>query len=215
MPTRRRFRSGAYGQTLDDLLGSILRIDPRHGDPYAIPAGNPFVATAGARPEIVAYGLRNPWRFWIDASTNQMLIGDVGEGVREEIDRLPLDHLGLNFGWPCKEGTTTPPDEIAKPASCKTAKLTAPIYEYPHAANRCSIIGGVVARDPGLPTVNGQYLWSDLCDGQLYASNPQAPTVTATPLALTVPQPTTFGVDANQHVYVATAGGTVYRLDPN
>ncbi len=81
---------GATGQTLDDLFGSILRIDPRHGSPYAIPPGNPFVSVAGARPEIVAYGLRNPWRFWIDAKKNQMLIGDVGEGTREEIDRLPL-----------------------------------------------------------------------------------------------------------------------------
>ena len=81
---------GITGQTLTDLFGSILRIDPRHGTPYAIPATNPFVATAGARPEIVAYGLRNPWRFWIDPKLDTMMIGDVGEGAREEIDELPL-----------------------------------------------------------------------------------------------------------------------------
>ena len=206
---------GAYGQTLDDLLGSILRIDPRHGNPYAIPPGNPFAGSAGARPEIVAYGLRNPWRFWIDPQTNQMLIGDVGEGSREEIDRLPLDQLGLDFGWPCREGTTTTPSEIAKPADCETAELTAPIYEYAHSDRRCSITGGVVARDSRLPDLNGLYLWSDLCDGQLYAVDPQATAITATPLALTVAQPTTFGVDSQQHIYVATAEGTLYRLDPN
>jgi glucose/arabinose dehydrogenase len=212
---------GAYGQTLDDLLGSILRIDPRHGAPYAIPPANPFGASgtfgnaSGARPEIVAYGLRNPWRFWIDPQTSQMLIGDVGEGTREEVDRLPLDRLGLDFGWPCKEGTTTPPSEIDKPASCANAQLVPPIYEYPHAASRCSITGGVVARDPRLPDLNGLYLWSDLCDGQLYAIDPNAPAITATPLALTVSQPTTFGVDAEQRIYVGTAAGALYRLDPN
>ena len=111
---------------------------------------------AGARPEIVAYGLRNPWRFWIDAKTNKMLIGDVGEGGREEINRLPLDKLGLNFGWPCKEGTTIPP-KVAVPASCATATLTPPLLQYPHSNTRCSITGGIVARDPRLTSLNGLY----------------------------------------------------------
>ena len=135
---------GVTGQTLDDLFGSILRIDPRHGSPYAIPPGNPFVSVAGARPEIVAYGLRNPWRFWIDAKKNQMLIGDVGEGTREEIDRLPLRQLGLDFGWPCKEGNATPP-EVSLPTACKSTTLTPPLWGYPHSATRCSITGGVVS----------------------------------------------------------------------
>ena len=154
---------GAYGQTLDDLFGSILRVDPRAGDPYAIPADNPFVSTQDARPEIVAYGLRNPWRFWIDEQTNTMLIGDVGESHEEEIDLLPLDHLGADFGWPCKEGTTTP--DVLIPASCATATLTPPLFEYPHSDTRCSITGGVVAHDPRLPALDGLYLWSDLCGG--------------------------------------------------
>ena len=161
---------GVYGQTLDDLLGSILRIDPRAGDPYSIPADNPFASTPAARPEIAAYGLRNPWRFWIDAQTNTMLIGDVGEGSREEIDRLPLSNLGLNFGWPCKEGTITP--DVLIPTSCSTAKLTAPLYEYSHSETRCSITGGVVSRDPRLPTLNGLYLWSDLCDDAALCDRP-------------------------------------------
>jgi glucose/arabinose dehydrogenase len=204
---------GAYGQTLDDLLGSILRIDPRNGDPYAIPAGNPFVSKPGARPEIVAYGLRNPWRFWIDSKTNTMLIGDVGEGAREEIDRLPLDRLGLDFGWPCKEGTTTPA-QVLIPPSCATATLTPPLYEYAHSSMRCSITGGVVVRDPRLPALDGLYLWSDLCDGELYAIDPSATKAVEQPLGLGTKLPTSFGTDALNRVYVGTAGGDVYRIDP-
>jgi glucose/arabinose dehydrogenase len=203
---------GAFGQTLDDLLGTILRIDPRGGDPYATPAGNPFVSTPDARPEIVAYGLRNPWRFWIDARTNTMLIGDVGESAREEIDRLPLDQLGLNFGWACKEGSITavePP-----PAGCATAALTAPLYEYPHSATRCSVTGGVVARDPRLPALDGLYLWSDLCDGQLYALDPHGRAIKELPLGVAVKQPTSFGTDALGRIYVTSYTGEVYRLDP-
>ena len=203
---------GAYGQTLDDLLGSILRIDPRAGDPYAIPAGNPFVSTPDARPEIVAYGLRNPWRFWIDEQTGTMLIGDVGESSREEIDRLPLDHLGLDFGWPCKEGSITP--DVLRPASCATATLTPPIYEYPHSSTRCSITGGVVARDPRLPALDGLYLWSDLCDGRLITIDPSAQPIAERPLGVTVPQPTSFGTDGLGRIHVTSAEGGVYRLDP-
>ncbi len=203
---------GMYGQTTDDLLGSILRIDPRAGDPYAIPAGNPFVDLPDARPEIVAFGLRNPWRFWIDPETSAMLIGDVGEGSREEIDRLPLDDLGLDFGWPCKEGSVTP--DVLIPPSCATATLTAPLYEYPHSSTRCSITGGVVARDPRLPDLNGLYLWSDLCDGSLYAIDPAAAAITEVPLGVSAVQPTSFGTDALGRIYVTTVGGELYRLDP-
>jgi glucose/arabinose dehydrogenase len=205
---------GIYGQTLDDLLGDILRIDPRHGDPYAIPAGNPLVGTPSARPEIVAYGLRNPWRFWIDPQTNAMLIGDVGEGTREEIDRLPLDDLGLNFGWPCLEGTTTPPASIPKPASCATATLTPPLFEYAHSQTRCSIIGGPVAHDPRLPGLDGLFLWTDLCDDELYAIDPAQPRPSEIDLKLGVAQPTSFGTDALGRIYVTTLDGKLYRLDP-
>jgi glucose/arabinose dehydrogenase len=201
---------GVRGQTLDDLFGTILRIDPRGGAPYAIPSGNPFASQDGARPEIVAYGLRNPWRFWIDPQTNTMLIGDVGEGAREEVDRLPLDHLGLDFGWPCKEGTTVPPD-VALPASCAGAALTAPLFEYPHTAKRCAITGGLVARDTRLAALGGIYLWADFCEGRVYGLTAQGAEV---PLGLApVEQPTSFGVDGAGRVYVTTARGSLYRLD--
>ena len=206
---------GAYGQTLDDLLGSILRIDPRNGDPYAIPDGNPFTATPDTRPEIVAYGLRNPWRFWIDAATDAMLIGDVGEVSREEIDRLPLDEFGLNFGWPCREGTIVPTID-PEPAACASASasFTPPIFDYPHTPTRCSIIGGVVARDPRIPTINGLFLWTDLCEGVLYVLDPATANPEATSLGLSVREPTSFGTDAENRIYLTTAEGEVYRLDP-
>jgi glucose/arabinose dehydrogenase len=203
---------GAFGQTVDDLLGSILRIDPRNGSPYAIPPGNPFAGTPGARPEIVAYGLRNPWRFWIDDATGSMLIGDVGEGAREEIDRLPLDHLGLDFGWPCLEGTATP--DVPRPASCATSTLTPPLYEYAHVGDRCSITGGVVVRDPRLAALAGLYVWADLCEGELFTTDPSASKPAGTSLHLAVQEPTSFGVDGTGRVYVATHGGDVFALDP-
>jgi len=203
---------GRSGQTLDDLFGTIIRIDPRGGDPYGVPAGNPFVSTAGARPEIVAYGLRNPWRFWIDAPTDSMVIGDVGEGSREEVDRLALDQLGVDFGWPCREGSVVPP-RVTIPASCATAQLTAPSFEYPHGAKRCSITGGVVAHDPRIRALDGLYLWSDLCDGALYALSGVAGRAAESPLGLAVTEPTSFGVDGAGRVYVTTGTGSLYRLD--
>jgi hypothetical protein len=202
---------GITGQTLDDLFGSIIRIDPRSGSPYAIPAGNPFATTPGVRPEIVAYGFRNPWRFWIDAATNTMLIGDVGEGSREEIDALPLDHLGLDFGWPCKEGDVVPPN-VTLPAVCQTATLTPPIYDYPHSSTRCAVVGGVVDRDPATKGLDGLYLWSDLCGGEVYGLTEQGGKAAILPLGVSAVQPSSFGTDALGRVYVATGTGNLYRL---
>ena len=142
-----------------------------------------------------------------------MLIGDVGEGAREEIDMLPLDKLGLDFGWPCKEGNTVP-DDAPIPASCKTATLTPPVWQYPHSSTRCSITGGVVVRDPRLPQLAGRFLWSDLCDGRIYALDPQASEASEIDVGLTTEEPTSFGTDASGRVYVATVGGAVYRIDP-
>ena len=202
---------GARAQVLADPLGSILRIDPHGGDPYGVPADNPFVETDGARPEIVAYGLRNPWRFWIDRQANTMLIGDVGEKSREEIDRLPLDRLGLNFGWPCLEGTLA--TDFA-PAGCTGATFTPPIYEYGYSPTRCSVIGGVTVRDARLPRVAGLFLWSDLCDGLIRAIHPGAASPSEIPLKQMVPRPTSFGVDSLGRVYVTTLDGRAFRLDP-
>jgi hypothetical protein len=145
-----------------------------------------------------------------------MLIGDVGEGTREEIDVLPLDHLGANFGWPCLEGTTVPPAAmVPRPASCETATLTPPIYEYAHSPTRCSVIGGPVVHDPRLTQLEGRYLWTDYCDRTVYALDPTQLQPEPTALVNFPGQPTSFGVDGAGRVYLSTATGQVFRLDPS
>jgi len=203
---------GAFAQTLDDLLGDILRIDPLHPSeqlPYSIPDSNPFAGRTGARPEVWDYGLRNPWRFWIDSVTGDLYIGDAGEGEREEIDHVPGNKGGLNFGWPCFEGTVT------APTTQTCADPIGPVYDYDHGAGRCAVIGGVVVRDPRLPSLAGRYLFGDYCDGKLHSMLVDGNKATdATDLGLTVPTLDSFGVDGLGRVYVTATDGGVYRLDP-
>jgi glucose/arabinose dehydrogenase len=203
-------KPGAFAQTLDDLLGNILRIDPREARDaaYSSPESNPFVDVAGARPEVWAYGLRNPWRFWIDTN-GDMLIGDVGEGVAEEIDLVPAGHGGLNFGWPCFEGSV-PFDTTMR---CPNAVF--PLFDYSHANGACSVTGGVVLRDPRLPALEGLYLYADLCVGALKGLRlHKGAAPESVDLGVTVSQPTSFGVDGLGRVYVTSLEGPVYRLDP-
>ncbi len=146
-------------RNLGSLLGKLLRIDPFSGDPYAIPAGNPFVGVAAARPEIFAYGLRNPFRFSFDRATGDLVIGDVGQGAWEEVDaiRAPVPG-GLDFGWNVYEGSHAF-------ASGSAPDAVFPVFEYPHDGTVCSITGGVVVRDPALTTLVGRYLYGDYCGG--------------------------------------------------
>lgn len=170
------------GQNLSSLLGNILRIDVDGddfpGDPdrnYAIPAGNPFVGTAGAAEEIWAWGLRNPWRFSIDRQTGDLFIGDVGEGDREEIDFLPAGVGGINLGWPCYEGSLPFFDQ--DPVCTGGGPYTFPIAELPRSAppnNNCSIIGGFRYRGHLFSRLQGWYFFSDWCTGQLWAAEPDA-----------------------------------------
>jgi len=200
---------GFFAQSRNELLGDILRIDPRHGDPYTVPSDNPFVGVDGVLPEIWAYGLRNPWRFWIDSVTGNMFIGDVGEGAREEIDLIPKGTSGQNFGWPCFEGT------VAFDTTAQCVNPVPPLIDIPHAPDVCAVIGGVVVRDPRLPQLAGRYLYSDLCGGKIRAVEMQGDTVAANDdLGLSVPDPTSFGVDGMGRVYLTSFDGAVYRLDP-
>jgi glucose/arabinose dehydrogenase len=196
-------------QSLNNLFGKVLRIDPRHGSPYSIPVSNPFAAKAGARGEIWDYGLRNPWRFWIDPPTGDMYISDVGASAWEEVDYVRGNRSGLNFGWPCFEGTR------GNDSSITCSRAVPPTFEYPHARGRCAIVGGVVARDSRLPSLRGRYLYVDLCSGEIrsvrIASGKAADDRS---LGLTVKEPTSFGVDAAGRIYVASVPGPVYRLDP-
>ena len=200
---------GFYAQSNDDLLGTILRIDPRHGDPYAVPEDNPFVGEAGALPEIWAYGLRNPWRFWIDGPSDSLYVGDAGNARREEIDLASTRRPGLNFGWPCFEGKL--PFDVTR--TCPGA--TPPLLDYPRAGADCAVIGGVVERDPRIAALAGRYLYGDFCAGSITAIAVENGEVASSGnLGVTVPQLTSFGVDALARVYALSLTGDVYRLDP-
>jgi glucose/arabinose dehydrogenase len=205
-------KPGAFARTLDDLLGNVLRVDPERpagSTPYSIPATNPFVARAAARGEIWAYGLRNPWRFWIDPPTGDLYVGDAQLGGPEEIDYAAGNPGGLDFGWPCFQGSVPfdPTETCDRPV--------APVYEYDHGGGRCTVIGGVVVRDPRLPGLEGRYLFGDYCDGKIESMrivDGQAADVQA--LGPQVPTLSSFGVDGLGRVYVTTTDGGVYRLDP-
>ena len=195
------------GQNRNTLLGKILRIDPRSGgdDPYRIPEGNPFVGVDGARPEVWAYGLRNPWRFSFDRATGELWVADVGQNEVEEINRVPGDEGGLNYGWDRREGTRRfegerPPDAIE------------PVHEYPHPGG-CSVTGGFVYRGEAIPALRGSYVFADYCAGQISALRPGGSGFTATPLGVQTQQVSSFGEDATGELYVLSQDGAVLRLD--
>jgi glucose/arabinose dehydrogenase len=159
------------GQRLDTLLAKILRIDVDGGSatgaPYAIPADNPFVTTAGARPEIWLYGLRNPWRFRFDRRTGDLWIGDVGQAAWEEIDVARRGVGGLDFGWNRMEGFHC----YSPPTGCDERGLTPPVTEYGHDQG-CAVIGGVVVRHPADGSLDGGYLFGDDCSDHLWVIDP-------------------------------------------
>ncbi len=193
------------GQRLDTLLGKILRLDVDEGDPYAIPPDNPLTGQADARPEIWAYGLRNPWRFSFDRATGEMWIGDVGQNQYEEIDLQPAGLGGLNYGWNEMEG-------LHEYRSGYREGLTLPVWEYDHAQG-CSVTGGYVYRGQALPALRGVYLFGDYCSGTLWAlartseGGWNGVALLATGLSIS-----SFGEDEAGEVYVVDLGGSVYRI---
>jgi hypothetical protein len=200
------------GQDLGTWLGKILRIDPSHPSgslPYSVPSDNPFVATAGARPEIWAYGLRNPWRFSIDPRTGDLWIGDVGQSTREEINRAAgttgsVGGRGLNFGWSAFEGTNRFKNDVEAPGA------VAPWHEYGHDGGRCAVIGGFVYRGAAVRSLAGWYLFGDSCGGGVRGLAPGSSTevvLTAGPDQLV-----SFGEDGAGELYALSFDGTVRRL---
>ena len=202
------------GQRLDTFLGKVLRIDVDAGTPYAVPADNPFRATAGAAPEIWAYGLRNPFRIFVDRPTGDLYVGDVGQSRVEEIDvGLASRRGGENYGWNTMEGS-----QCYSPASgCDRTGLTLPVYEYSHAEG-CSVTGGVVYRGCRMPDLAGTYFFGDFCTGLVRSfrlSSGQATDVRDWTAGLRgLGSPASFGLDADGEAYVVDYDGEVYRLEP-
>ena len=201
-------------QNLADLHGKILRIDPQPDGAaaYTIPADNPFVSTAGARPEIWAYGLRNPWRFSFDQLNGDVWIGDVGESRREELNlarAVDGGGRGVNFGWSAFEGSGPyNADQIA-------ANHTPPVYEYAHGEGVCAVTGGVVYRGAAIPTLRAWHVVTDYCSGTLWAVHSDAGTPTQ---VITLGRKTSIVALANDpdgEVYLIDhSRGVVWKLIP-
>jgi glucose/arabinose dehydrogenase len=194
-------------------LGKILRIYPRPTADvaYSVPSDNPFTTVAGARPEIWAVGLRNPWRFSFDRVTGDLWIADVGQNQWEEVDVAWAEAgggRGMNFGWSAFEGNhrfnnDQPPDGA-----------TPPIYEYPHGDAGCSISGGVRYRGKAVPALVGWYVYADYCSGQVRGLKIEGSAVTG---ELTLGKAAnlsavTEGPDGE--LFVLSVDGPVYAITP-
>jgi len=198
-------------QHLNTLLGKMLRIDVNGqlGEvPYRIPPDNPFVGDANARPEIWAYGLRNPWRYSFDAVTGQLYVGDVGQYDREEIDVI---RKGGNYGWRRMEGSICTP---AVNPSCDQRGLEPPIFDYPTRSGHV-VIGGNVYRGTSIPALCGVYLYADYGSGNISAFRYDGRTVTAqTTLLESHRHITSFGEDEQHELYLVDYQGDIVKIIP-
>jgi uncharacterized repeat protein (TIGR03806 family) len=207
-----------YAQNDTHLLGKMLRIDvagvPYPSPGYSIPDDNPFVtnpkcgpaANAASCPEIYASGLRNPWRWSFDGPTGDLWLGDVGQGSREEIDRI---ERGGNYGWDCREGF------IAGPSNCSTAGLIDPVTDYPR-SDGTSVTGGFVYRGSALPELAGRYVFGDFGSGRIWALEDDGQGGYSNDLLVdTSLGISAFGLGEDGELYVADYfGGRLWRLAP-
>jgi glucose/arabinose dehydrogenase len=192
------------------LLGKMLRVDVDSGTPYGIPPDNPFIGENGARPEVWAYGLRNPWRYSFDRANDDLYVADVGQDRWEEIDVLAAGTgSGSNFGWPQLEATHCYPPS----AACDPAGTVVPVAEYSHSLG-CSVTGGYVYRGPQAPFAQGVYLYGDFCSGRIWGLD-HAPDGSwrQTQLLQTALALSTFGEDEAGEIYVAGLDeGAIFHL---
>lgn len=195
-----------YAQRLDSLLGKILRIDVDSTEPYVIPHDNPFVGVEGAKGEIWAYGLRNPWRFSFDTKTKRLFAADVGQGDWEEVDLITK---GGNFGWNVVEGSHCYPPDLP----CVQTGLIPPIAEYGHPEGE-SVTGGYVYRGKRIPALRRTYVFADFVHGQIWGLRKTSiGDWTRTLLLATDMLISAFGRDAAGEILVLDYGrGAVYRL---
>jgi uncharacterized repeat protein (TIGR03806 family) len=187
-------------QSLGTLLGKILRLTPEGG----VPIDNPFVGVAGARGEIWAYGLRNPWRMSFDRETGALWAGDVGQGAQEEIDLIVR---GGNYGWRVYEGTRS----NVNPQSLPPEAFLPPVHSYERDVG-ISVTGGVVYRGTAIPSLRGAYLYADFSSGNMWALVHDGTQKVSNVQVATATLPSSFGEDSAGEVYVCSFDGRIYRL---
>jgi glucose/arabinose dehydrogenase len=184
-------------QDLGSRLGKLLRLD---------------VDDRGADWELVAYGLRNPWRFSFDRLTGDLWIADVGQQDREEIDFVPAAEVGelLNFGWDAYEGSAVFEDKEPSPGG----RLVDPISEYTHEFG-CSVTGGFVYRGSDVrQEARGRYFYGDYCSGRIWSLGRWNGELTRRGQEFRVPKLSSFAEDEDGELYLVSQGGTIYRLAP-
>ena len=195
------------GQDFNSLLASMIRLDVDNGDPYAIPADNPFVGQAGKRGELWAKGLRNPWRYAFDGPTGLLFIADVGQGLWEEVDVEPANRGGLNYGWNIMEGLS-----CYNATTCNQTGLELPVLVYDHTTGACSITGGYVYRGRAIPEITGNYFYSDFCKGWLRSFRyDNGAVIGQKDWGLAKTSVKSFGVDAAGELYVVSSN-SVFKI---
>jgi glucose/arabinose dehydrogenase len=198
-------------QDLGEFLGKIIRVDPRAGGGYSVPASNPFRSRSGARPEVYAYGVRNPYRFSFDRRRGSLVIGDVGQDEVEEIDYIPgragkPPGGGYNFGWDVFEGRS-------RYESGSAPGAVRPVLQHTHDEGFCSITGGYVLRDRSLGRGwTGRYVYGDFCDGTIRLAHLRRPNAPTHPTRLRVDNLASFGEDGRGRVYAISLNGPIYRI---
>jgi glucose/arabinose dehydrogenase len=193
-----RFVPDPHGnsQNLNVLLGKIFRLD---------------VASPAPRAEIVAYGLRNPWRFTFDFPTGRLVIGDVGWNEREEVDVVPAGGGLFNLGWSVYEGRRRRSTEVRLN---RTGTLVWPSLSYAtHRSGNCSVVGGFVYRGRAIPRLRGRYLYGDYCSGRVWSVRLNGTNASgARLLPFRIRRLTSFGQDGAGELYAVALGGSVYKI---
>ena len=214
-------------QDLSNFLGKILRIDINTESGYKIPDSNPYKNEKDKLEEIWVYGLRNPWRFSFDKFNGDLYIGDVGQYLWEEINKISSNQSDINFGWNIMEGNHCYEKEV-----CNQDGLTKPIFEYPSDASYafslmnvnqknvygCSVTGGYVYRGNKINDLRGLYLFSDFCTGKIWSLNPVKGLTNDLTLQLLGNKKSmisSFSEDIYGELYIVEFSGSIYKIVPS
>ncbi len=196
-----------HGQNLSTLLGAMLRIDvrnPPQGQPYGIPPDNPYVNNPNARDEIWAHGLRNPWRFSFDRDNGDLWLGDVGQGAREEINRIRRQG---NYGWRTYEGNLA----YSNPDNIPPTSFDGPVIDYGRGSG-CTVVGGYVYRGQDVPSLRGIYVYADYCTGFIWGLRWNGQQAIGNTQIQNLGSIVSFGEDDRGELYAVSLNGQIRRF---